>query len=68
MSLFLQRPVLLGILSGEQEHRLEEFHMEKILTQYVVCVLAVALMVPLARAESQPAGLQAAFAKDAETL
>jgi uncharacterized damage-inducible protein DinB len=68
MSLFLQRLVLLGILSGEQEHRLEEFHMEKILTQYVVRALAVALMVPLARAQSQPAGLQAAFAKDAGTL
>ena len=40
--------------------------MEKILTQYVVCALAVALMVPLA--QSQPAGLQAAFAKDAGTL
>src|SRR5215469_9265222 len=68
MSLFLQRLVLLSILSGEQKHRLEEFHMEKILTQYVVCALAVALMVPLARGQSQPAGLQAAFAKDAGTL
>lgn len=38
----------------------------KILTQYVVCALAVALMVPLAQA--QPAGIQAAFAKDAGTL
>jgi len=66
MSLFLQRLVLLGILSGEQEHRLEEFHMEKILTQYVVCALAVALMVPLEQA--QPAGIQAAFGKDAATL
>src|ERR1700758_3256162 len=65
MSLFLQRLVLLGILSGEQEHRLEEFHMKKILTQYVVCALAVALMVPLAQA--QP-GIQAAFGKDAGTL
>src|ERR1700691_247139 len=44
----------------------EEFHMKKILTQYAVCALAVALMVPLAQA--QPAGLQAAFAKDAGTL
>jgi uncharacterized damage-inducible protein DinB len=66
MSLFLQRLVLLGILSGEQEHRLEEFHMEKILTQYVVRALAVALMVPLAQA--QPAGIPAAFGKDAATL
>src|ERR1043166_5515715 len=66
MSLFLQRMVLLGILSGEREHRLEEFHMEKILIQYVGCTLAVALMVPLAQA--QPAGIQAAFGKDAGTL
>ena len=68
MSLFLQRLVLLGILSGEQEHRLEEFHMEKILTHYVVCMLAVALMVPLAQAQPQPAGIQAAFGKDVGTL
>ncbi len=40
--------------------------MEKIVTQYVVCVLAVALMVPLAQAQS--AGIQAAFGKDAATL
>ena len=40
--------------------------MKKILTQYVVCALAVVLMVPLAQA--QPAGMQAAFAKDAGTL
>jgi uncharacterized damage-inducible protein DinB len=40
--------------------------MKKILTQYTVFVLAVALMVPLAQAQS--AGLQAAFAKDAGTL
>jgi uncharacterized damage-inducible protein DinB len=40
--------------------------MMKILTQYGVCALAVALMVPLAQA--QPAGIQAAFAKDAGTL
>ncbi len=42
--------------------------MDKILTQYVVGALAAALMVPLAQAQSQPAGLQAAFAKDAGTL
>src|ERR1700745_3812736 len=42
--------------------------MKKILSHYGVCALAVALMVPLARAQSQPAGLQAAFAKDAGTL
>ena len=40
--------------------------MKKILTQYVVCALAVALMVPLALAQS--GGIQAAFAKDAGTL
>src|ERR1700677_2111197 len=44
----------------------EEFPMTKILTQYGVCALALALMVPLAQA--QPAGLQAAFGKDAGTL
>src|ERR1041384_7100873 len=66
MSLFLQTLVLLGILSVEQEHRREEFHMEKIVIQYVVCALAVALMVPLAQA--QPAGIQPAFGKDVATL
>src|SRR5215475_12670547 len=45
-----------------------DFHMKKILSQYGMCALAVALMVPLARAQSQPARLQAAFAKDAGTL
>ena len=40
--------------------------MEKILTQYVVCALVVALIVPLAQA--QPTGIQAAFGKDAGTL
>jgi uncharacterized damage-inducible protein DinB len=40
--------------------------MKKILTQYGVCALAVALTVPLAQA--QPAGIQAAFGKDAATL
>src|SRR6266849_5109468 len=44
----------------------EEFHMKKILTQFVVCALAVALMAPLAQA--QAAGLPAAFGKDAGTL
>src|ERR1051325_6322840 len=42
--------------------------MKKILIQYAVCALAVALMVPLAQAQAQPARGQAAFAKDAETL
>src|SRR3984957_14000452 len=40
--------------------------MKKILTQYGVCALATALMVPMAQA--QPAGMQAAFGKDAGTL
>ena len=40
--------------------------MMKTLTQYGVCALAVALMVPLAQA--QPAGIQAAFGKDAGRL
>ena len=40
--------------------------MKKILTQYGVCALAIALMVPLAQAQS--ARMQAAFAKDAGTL
>lgn len=42
--------------------------MKKILTQYGVYALVIALMVPLALAQAQPAGLQAAFAKDAGTL
>jgi uncharacterized damage-inducible protein DinB len=40
--------------------------MKKILIQYAVCALAVALIMPLAQA--QPAGLQAAFGQDAGTL
>ena len=40
--------------------------MKKILTKYGALALAVALMVPLA--QSQSAGLQAAFGKDAGTL
>src|SRR5215471_793805 len=42
--------------------------MKKTLTQYGLCALAVALMAPLARAQSQPASIQAALAKDAGTL
>ncbi|MGA2539865.1 MAG: hypothetical protein ABSF53_27915, partial [Terracidiphilus sp.] len=41
--------------------------MKKILT-YGVCALAVALMAPLAQAQAKPAGIQAAFGKDAGTL
>ena len=40
--------------------------MKKILTQYGALALAVALMMPLAQAQS--AGIQAAFGKDAGTL
>ena len=40
--------------------------MKKMLIQYGICALAIALMVPLAQA--QPAGMQAAFGKDAGTL
>ena len=46
----------------------EEFNMKKILTQYGVFALALALMVPLAPAQAQPAGMQAAWGKDAGTL
>jgi uncharacterized damage-inducible protein DinB len=42
--------------------------MKKILIQYVVCALAVALIVPLAGAQARPAGLQASFGEDAGTL
>jgi uncharacterized damage-inducible protein DinB len=44
--------------------------MKKILIQYGVCALAVALMVPWGpgQAQAQPAGLQAAFGDDAGTL
>jgi uncharacterized damage-inducible protein DinB len=42
--------------------------MKKILIQFALCALAVALMVPLARAQSQPGKWQAAFAKDAGRL
>jgi uncharacterized damage-inducible protein DinB len=42
--------------------------MKKVLIQFGLCALAVASMAPLARAQKQPAGLQAAFAEDAGTL
>jgi uncharacterized damage-inducible protein DinB len=45
-----------------------DFDMKKFLIRYAVCALAVALMVPVARVQSQPEGLQAAFGKDAGTL
>src|SRR5271168_5579609 len=46
----------------------EEFQMKKVLTQSGVWALALALMVPLAQAQAQPAGMQAAWGKDAGTL
>ena len=48
----------------------QEFTMQKILTQYGVFALAIALMAPLAQAQAQgqAAGLQAAWGKDAGTL
>jgi len=48
----------------------EELPMKKILIQCGVCALALALMVPLSQVQvqAQPAGLQAAFGKDAGTL
>src|SRR5215475_13587507 len=42
--------------------------MKKILIQYAMCALALALMAPLAPAQAQPAGIQAAYAKDLGTL
>jgi hypothetical protein len=42
--------------------------MKKALIQCAVCALVVALMVPLAHAQPQPAVWQIAFAKDAGTL
>ena len=45
-----------------------DFPMKRIPSPYAVCALALALMVPLAGAQTQPAGLQAALAKDAGTL
>jgi uncharacterized damage-inducible protein DinB len=68
MSLFLQRLVPRSILSGEQEHCREGFHMKKILTHYGAYVLAIALMVPLVQVQAQPAKFQAAFGEDAATL
>jgi uncharacterized damage-inducible protein DinB len=42
--------------------------MKKILIQYAMCALAIALMATLAPAQAQPAGIQAAYAKDLGTL
>jgi len=45
---------------------IKEFHMKKILTKSAALAFAVALMVPLAQAQS--AGIQTAFGKDAGVL
>jgi hypothetical protein len=37
--------------------------MNKILIQYAMCALAIALMATLAPAQAQPAGIQAAYEK-----
>ena len=44
--------------------------MKKILMQYAMCALAIALMAPLAPAQpqAQPAGIQAAYSKELGTL
>ena len=51
-----------------EERYMIGFRMKKILIPYGACALAVALMAPLAQAQAPPAGIQAAFAKDAGTL
>jgi len=68
MSLFLQVLVLRDICSTSRTIQVEvkEFFMKKILTKYGALALAVALMVPLAQAQS--VGIQTAFGKDAGTL
>src|ERR1700758_1541875 len=42
--------------------------MVKVLTEYAMCVMALALMATLASAQAQPAAIQAAYAKDLGTL
>jgi len=42
--------------------------MVKVLTEHAICVMALALMATLAPAQAQPAGMQAAYAKDLGTL
>ena len=70
-SLFLQILVLDGILSNEQHESFGDIkgvHMVKVLNQYAMCVMALALMATLAPAHAQPTGMQAAYAKDLGTL
>jgi hypothetical protein len=69
ISLFLQILVLRDLLFSDSrtvQVDVKEFPMKKILTPYGACVLAIALMVPLAQA--QPTKIQAAFGYDAGTL
>jgi hypothetical protein len=71
ISLFLQILVLRDLLFSDSrtiqvDVDVKEFPMKKILTRYGAYVLAIALMVPLAKA--QPAKFQAAFGEDAGTL
>jgi uncharacterized damage-inducible protein DinB len=69
ISLFLQILVLRDLLFSDSrtiQVDVKEFPMKKILTRYGAYVLAIALMVPLAKA--QPAKFQAAFGEDAGTL
>jgi uncharacterized damage-inducible protein DinB len=42
--------------------------MVKVLTEHAICLMALALMATLAPAQAQPAGMQAAYAKDLGTL
>jgi uncharacterized damage-inducible protein DinB len=69
LSLFLQILVLRGLLFSDSrtiQVDVKEFDMKKILTQFALCALAIALIVTLAQA--QPAKFQAAFGEDAGTL
>jgi uncharacterized damage-inducible protein DinB len=68
MSLFLQILVLRDICSASGTIRVEvkEFFMKKILTRYGAYVLVIALMMPLAQAQS--AKFQDVFGEDAGTL
>jgi uncharacterized damage-inducible protein DinB len=47
---------------------IRELHMKTMLSWIAFCALAVTLMAPLAQAQQQAAGLQAAFGEDAGTL
>jgi len=69
ISLFLQIFLLRDLWFSDSrtiQIDVKEFHMKKILTQFALCALAIALMVPLAQAQSSK--FQAAFVEDAGTL